>query len=70
MTVSVLWLFFMLQWVDLQCVIAVFPDHTNLLTISMFCCFRQEVVFKFLFRKSVLAHVTKISDKINYLNKY
>ena len=26
--VNVLWLFRMLWWVDLQCVIVVFPDHT------------------------------------------
>ena len=31
MTVSVLWLFLMVPWVGLQCVIVVFPDHTHLL---------------------------------------
>ena len=31
MTVSVLWLFFMVLWVGLHCVIVVFPDHTHLL---------------------------------------
>ena len=31
MTVSVLWLFLMVLWVGLQCVIVVFPDDTHLL---------------------------------------
>ena len=31
MTVSVLWLFLMVPWVGLQCVILVFPDHTHLI---------------------------------------
>ena len=31
MTVNVLWLFFMVSCVSLQCVIVVFPDHTHLL---------------------------------------
>ena len=30
-TVFVLWLFIMVPWVGLQCVIVVFPDHTHLL---------------------------------------
>ena len=30
-TIYVLWLFFTVQWVGLQCVIKVFPDHTHLL---------------------------------------
>ena len=29
MTVSVLWLFLTVPWVDLRCVIVVFPDHTH-----------------------------------------
>ena len=29
-TVNVLWLFLTVQWVGLQCVIVVFPDHTHL----------------------------------------
>ena len=29
--VIVLWLFLTVPWVDLQCVIVVFPDHTHLL---------------------------------------
>ena len=33
--VNVLWLFLTLQWVGLQCVIVVFPDHTHLL---LNCC--------------------------------
>ena len=28
-TVNVLWLILMVQWVGLQCVIMVFPDHTQ-----------------------------------------
>ena len=32
-TVNVLWLFLMVQWVGLQCVIVVFPDHTHLLFV-------------------------------------
>ena len=28
-TINVLWLFFALRWVGLQCVIVVFPDHTH-----------------------------------------
>ena len=34
MTVSVLWLFLMVLWVGLQCVIVVFPDHTHVLSFS------------------------------------
>ena len=30
-TITVMWLFFTAQWVGLQCVIVVFPDHTHLL---------------------------------------
>ena len=30
-TASVLWLFLTVPWVGLQCVIAVFPDHSHLL---------------------------------------
>ena len=29
--INVLWLFLMVPWVGLQCVIVVFPDHTHLL---------------------------------------
>ena len=32
-TVNVLWLFLMVPWVGLQCVIVVFPDHTDLLFV-------------------------------------
>ena len=32
-TVSVLWFFLAVLWVGLQCVIEVYPDHTNLLFI-------------------------------------
>ena len=31
MTVSVLWLFLTVPWVSMQCVIVVFPCHTQLL---------------------------------------
>ena len=31
MTVGVLWLFLTVPWVGLQCLIVVFPDHSNLL---------------------------------------
>ena len=31
---SVLWLFLAVPWVGLQCVLAVFPDHTQLLFCS------------------------------------
>ena len=34
MTVSFLWLFLTVSWVGLQCVIAVFPDHTQILFMS------------------------------------
>ena len=30
-TVNVLWLFLTVSWIGLQCVIVVFPDHTDLL---------------------------------------
>ena len=30
-TVNVVWLFLMVPWVGLQCVIGVFPDHSHLL---------------------------------------
>ena len=30
MTVAILWLFLTMSWVDLQCVIVIFPDHTHL----------------------------------------
>ena len=32
-TVNVLWLFLMVPWVGLHCVIVVFPDHTHLLFV-------------------------------------
>ena len=28
-TINILWLFLLLPWVGLQCVIVVFPDHTH-----------------------------------------
>ena len=34
-TINVLWLYLTVQWVGLQCVIAVFPDHTHLLFENM-----------------------------------
>ena len=33
-TVNDMWLFRTVQWVGLQCVIVVFPDHTHLLFIQ------------------------------------
>ena len=30
-TVNILWLFLMVSWAGLQCVIVVFPDHTDFL---------------------------------------
>ena len=30
-TINVLWIFLMVPWVGLQCVIVVFPDHAHLL---------------------------------------
>ena len=30
-TINILWHFFTVLWVGLQCVIVVFPDHTHLL---------------------------------------
>ena len=30
-TINVLWLFLMLPWVGMQCMIVVFPDHTYIL---------------------------------------
>ena len=35
-TVNVLWLFLMVPWVGLQCVIVVFPDHTHLFFYTIF----------------------------------
>ena len=32
--VNVLWLFFIVSWVGLQCVIVVYPDHTHLLLVE------------------------------------
>ena len=34
MTVSVLWLFPVVPWVSMQCVIVVFPGHTHLLFVE------------------------------------
>ena len=34
-TLNVLWLFLTVQWVGLQCVIVVLPDHTHLLFHSL-----------------------------------
>ena len=34
-TINVLWLFLMVPWVCLQCVIVVFPDHTHLLFMTL-----------------------------------
>ena len=36
-TINVLWLFLTVPWVDLQCVIVVFPDHTHLLLRKVGC---------------------------------
>ena len=36
-TINVMWPFFAVPWVGLQCVIVVFPDHTHLLFV--FCLF-------------------------------
>ena len=33
-TTSVMWLFLLVPWVGLQCVIEVFPDHTHLLFMA------------------------------------
>ena len=44
-TVSVLWLFLMVQWVGLWCVIVVFPDQTHLL-FPIFLNFLCSEVFK------------------------
>ena len=30
-TINVLWLYLMVPWIGLQCVIVVFPDHAHLL---------------------------------------
>ena len=35
-TINVLWLFLMVLWVGLQCVIVVFPDHTHFLLLRTF----------------------------------
>ena len=39
-TVNVLWPFLTVPWVDLQCVIVVFPDHTHLL-LGLYMGFRD-----------------------------
>ena len=33
-TIYVMWLFLVMPWVGLQCVIVVFPDHTHLLFLN------------------------------------
>ena len=35
-TINVLWLFFTVPWVGLQCLIVVFPDHTHLVLYLSF----------------------------------
>ena len=35
-TISVLWLFLMVSWIGLKCVILVLPDHTRLLFYGSF----------------------------------
>ena len=37
-TVNVPWLFLIVSWVGLQCVIVVFPDHTHLLCMLFSWC--------------------------------
>ena len=39
-TANVLWLFLIVPWVGLQCVIVVFPDHTHFLSEDNFCIVR------------------------------
>ena len=39
-TVSVLWLFLMVQWVGVQCVIMIFPDHIYSFTYTT--CFLND----------------------------
>ena len=33
-TINVLWLFLMVSWVGLQCVIVIFLDHTHLIFVT------------------------------------
>ena len=35
-TVSVLWLFLVVPWVSMRCVIVVFPDHNHLFFVGFF----------------------------------
>ena len=37
-SMNVMWGFLALPWVGLQCVIVVFPDHTNLLFYGLLQC--------------------------------
>ena len=48
-TLNVLWLFFTLPWVGLQCVIVVFPDHTHLLFLVSLSQFIR-VNYKYAYR--------------------
>ena len=49
MNVSVLWLFFAVPWVGLQCMIVVFPGRTRLLLVKVTYCkfrnFREDFIF-------------------------
>ena len=56
MTVSALWLFVMVPWVGLQCVIVVFPDHdhTHLLFLAILSGKRT---FKFIHKQFNLKYI-------------
>ena len=40
-TINILWLFLMVLWVGLQCMIVVIPEHTHLLFHSV--CFHDKI---------------------------
>ena len=44
-TVNVLWLFLMVSWVGLLCMIVVFPDHNHLLFGVFFCVLTEAQVY-------------------------
>ena len=61
-TVNVLWLFLMVPWAGLQCVIVVYPDHTYFL---LKCWVRDKITQNSLF---ILVYQTNVARRQKVLN--
>ena len=60
-TINVMWLFLMVPWNGLQCVIVIFPDHTHLLS-------DKDLVSKVCFSAAATATCVKVRKKARIRN--